>query len=351
MISVVYVADDVPWSSTRPLRSSLGVVMVRTGKFHDIAVAFDANSTPFGQSFRGGDWVPGQDRLVVRRTIIKDPRNGLDYPDWAIARPYSLEKQANLRWHAVQSILDVKIHPLTPHLLLAENTLGAVSSLYEWRDTGVRRSDVMSRIDGGSSEFSFARHTKAVAFINESMVRPPEIYFYQQGAVGNRVRRISAVNEQVSTKITATISEVSWKSTDGTSIKGWLLTPVAPQVKPWPVVTFLHGGPGGPITNKFAPYWTAWPYPFDMYVSHGIGVFFPNYRGSATFGVNFQKPKQLDAEPIDDVITGVRHLVDAGIADRTRLGLSGHSHGAWLGPMILTKFPVFRASSFAEGWG
>ncbi len=350
MISVVYLADSVPQSSTRPLRTSLGVIFVGTGKFHDIGGAFDTTSTAFGQSFRGGDWIPRQHRLVVMRTIIKDLWS-LDYPEWAISMPRSLEDQPDLRWHAVQSRFDVKIHPITPHLLLVENSLGAVGSLYEWSDIGVRRSDMVSRVDGEISKFSFAQRTKAAVFINESMIRPPEIYFYLEGASGGRVRRLSFVNEQVAAKITAAISEVSWRSTDGTTVKGWLLEPAATRAKPWPVVTFLHGGPGAPITNRFAPYWSLWPYPFDVYAASGIGVFFPNYRGSATFGIDFQKPKQLDAEPIDDVITGVESLVNAGIADRSRLGLSGHSHGGWLGPMVLTRFPIFRACSFAEGWG
>jgi dipeptidyl aminopeptidase/acylaminoacyl peptidase len=350
LISIVYLADNVPQGSTRPLRTSLGVVFVETGEFRDIGRAFGTTSTAFGQSFRGGDWIPRQHRLVVRRTIIKDLWS-LDYPEWAISTPRSLKDQRDLRWHAVQSRFDVKMHPITPHLLLVENTLGAVGSLYEWSDAGVRRSEIVSQVDGESSKFSFAQHAKAAAFINESMIRPPEIYFYHKGTIGSRVRRLSSVNERVAAKITGAISEVSWRSTDGTTIKGWLLEPVATRAKPWPVVTFLHGGPGAPITNRFAPYWPLWPYPFDVYVSSGIAVFFPNYRGSATFGLDFQKPKQLDGEPIDDVITGVEFLLDAGIADRSRLGLSGHSHGGWLGPMVLTRYPIFRACSFAEGWG
>lgn len=351
MISVVYVADDVPESSTRPFRTSLGVVAVETGKFHDIAVAFGAALTSFGPNFKGGDWLPRQHRLVVRRTTNQDPWISWDYPEWAVATSDALRDQPNLRWHAVESRWDVKIHLVTAHLMLVENTLGAVSSLYEWSDVGVRRSDMVSGVDGASSEFSIAQHGKAAVFVNESMVRPPEIYFYRKGARGDGIRRLTSVNQEIAAKITATVSEVSWKSTDGTAVEGWLLEPSATRSKPRPVVTFLHGGPGSPITNRFAPYWNIWPYPFDVYTSAGIGVFFPNYRGSATFGLRFQNPRQLDAEPIDDVITGVEFLIDSGIADKSRLGLSGHSHGAWLGPMVLTKFPIFRACSFAEGWG
>jgi dipeptidyl aminopeptidase/acylaminoacyl peptidase len=36
--------------------------------------------------------------------------------------------------------------------------------------------------------------------------------------------------------------------------------------------------------------------------------------------------------------------------DEQKVGVTGHSHGAWLGPQVLTTHPkLFRAASFAEG--
>ncbi len=350
MISVVYIGDDVAQGSTRLERPSLGVLSVTAGKFHIIAAALDAKGVSAGQIFSGGDWIPGQHRIVVKRRLLKGFWNW-DYPEWAVATTQPLDDQRDLRWHAVDSDSEAKIHPITPRHVLVEDSIRAVPSLYEWSNKGVRRSDMVAEFDGTTSKFSFARNNMMVAFVSESMIRPPEIYLYRSGYPRSGVRRLSFVNQQIAAKMTASISEITWTSTDGTTVQGWLLAPATSWAKPWPVVTYLHGGPGGPITNNFAANWARWPYPFDVYAAHGIATFFPNYRGSATFGRTFQKPKQLDGEPIDDVITGVKSLVNAGIADRSRLGLSGHSHGGWLGPMVLTRFPMFRACSFAEGMG
>ena len=346
MISLVYIADDIPLGSSRLLRPSLGVISIQTGKFHNIAAA--TTSAASGQSFRWGDWIPGQQKLVIERATIKPPSSGWGHPDWAVVSPRALQDQPHIRWHKVDAVFGAKIHPITPRLLLVENTLRAAASLYEWSDRGERRSEIVARIDGATSQFSFARNATTVAFVSESMIRPPEIYLYKK-EMG--VRRLSAVNQEIAAKITASVSEVSWKSADGTTVQGWLLSPDRSWAKPWPIVTFLHGGPTIAVTNEFTPYWTAWPYPFAVYAAKGIGVFFPNYRGSGTFGAAFQTPTELDQEPIDDVVSGVDYLIDSGIADKSKLGLSGHSYGAWLGPMVLTRFSIFRACSFAEGWG
>ena len=349
MISVLYIGADVPQGPTRLESPSLGVVSVASGRFRAIATAFESQGASPAQFFTGGDWIPGKHRLVIERTIIKDGWSW-DHAEWAVINAQPLADQ-NLRWHVVESAWDVKIQPITPRLLLVQNTIQALPSLYEWSDGGIRRSNRVAEFDGSTSNFSFARHTNTMAFVGESMVKPQEIYLYGSDASGIRIRRLSSVNQQIAAKLTASVSEMSWTSTDGITVHGWLLAPAGTWAKPWPVVTYLHGGPGSPLTDTFATNWERWPYPFDVYAAHGIATFFPNYRGSGTFGSVFHKPKKSDGEPIDDVITGVKSLVNAGIADKTRLGLSGHSHGGWLGPLALTRFPMFRACSFAEGWG
>jgi dipeptidyl aminopeptidase/acylaminoacyl peptidase len=40
---------------------------------------------------------------------------------------------------------------------------------------------------------------------------------------------------------------------------------------------------------------------------------------------------------VDDIITGVQYLIKTGVANPARLGISGQSHGAWLGPLTITR--------------
>jgi dipeptidyl aminopeptidase/acylaminoacyl peptidase len=113
------------------------------------------------------------------------------------------------------------------------------------------------------------------------------------------------------------------------------------------LITHAHGGPAWPYPNAFAPYFDLWPYPFEVLAARGFAVFFPNYRGTHTYGRAIADA--TENAPIDDIVAGIDALVRAGVADPDRLGITGHSHGAWLGPLAMARYRTFRAGSFAEG--
>jgi dipeptidyl aminopeptidase/acylaminoacyl peptidase len=86
----------------------------------------------------------------------------------------------------------------------------------------------------------------------------------------------------------------------------------------------------------------------EVYAARGMAVFLPNYRGTHSYGRQVATPV-TGREPVEDIIAGVEHLVREGVADSGRLGISGHSHGALVGPLAMARAGNFRASSFAEG--
>jgi dipeptidyl aminopeptidase/acylaminoacyl peptidase len=71
-------------------------------------------------------------------------------------------------------------------------------------------------------------------------------------------------------------------------------------------------------------------------------VFYPNYRGSTGRCVAFSKLGQADCggAEFDDLVDAVRHLVDMGLVDEDRVGITGGSYGgftaAW-GATALTE--------------
>lgn len=117
---------------------------------------------------------------------------------------------------------------------------------------------------------------------------------------------------------------------------------------PAPLLTVLHGGPGVPSVNSYHPY-EGWLYPVQVFATRGYAVFLPNYRQTDSFGKSFQQINVPKREPVSDVLTGIDHLAGNGIADMSRMGILGHSHGAWLGPMAAAERPIFETASFAEG--
>ena len=75
--------------------------------------------------------------------------------------------------------------------------------------------------------------------------------------------------------------------------------------------------------------------------SHGWVVFQPNYRGSDNLGNDYQAAIWNDAGagPGRDVMSGVDLLIQRGIADPSRMAVSGWSYGGYMTTWLLGNYP------------
>jgi dipeptidyl aminopeptidase/acylaminoacyl peptidase len=346
-LSVTYIARDIRPSLIGRSRTSLGVFDVAGRGFRSLGKAIEPQPPRAGTRYEGGEWLPGQNKLLVRRVTESDPWVSPNYPDWAVADASS--GLAGASWHPVSAYgSGMAFLPMGRAGILLEDTREGVRSLFRLSANGVERSEFVSGLDGSTSLARFSDDFSTAAFVNESLTRPPELYV-RQGA--SPPRRITALNLEIARRVRHTAREVTWKSTDGVTVHGWLLEPAGAGKGPWPMITHVHGGPGFAYANSFAPYFEIWPYPFEVLAARGVAILVPNYRGTESYGRAFASPRRLDGEPVDDVITGVKEMIEGGVADFARLGISGHSHGAWLGPLVMARAKLFRAGSFAEGGG
>lgn len=348
LLSVTYIPADLPPSLLgRYRRSSLGVFDVKSAHFRVLGAAADPSDTRPGVAYSGGEWIPGRRLLMIRRATETDPWVSPEFPDWAIvdvSQPLPIDAGA---WQSIEmSGSNARFIPAATGVLY-ETTVAGVHTLMNLTKRGRERSPFVMGVSGSSSRFSFSADSRTVAFVNESLTRPPEIFIRTRGT---SPRQLTRWNDEIAGRVRYSAKEVNWTSTDGTAVKGWLLEPREPTAsKPWPLVMHVHGGPGFAVTDSFTPYFKLWPYPLEVMASHGTAVFMPNYRGTMTYGRAFASPLRLEGAPVEDLLTGVQSLIDAGVADPRRLGISGHSHGAWLAPLAMTRARLFRAGSFAEG--
>ena len=344
-LSVTYVADDTPASTVRSSRTSVGVVDAASSRFRPLWQAQGPAGGRPGVWYAGGEWTPKENQILVRRFIQQDLWVSPEFPEWTV-RSASAPGDGVV-WHSEETY-HARYFPLGDGSVLVENTVRARSSLFLWTPQGSTPAKVVAGLGGSSSLFAFGADPECAVFVNESMTRPPEI-FVRWGA-GQPARQLTHLNAGVARTAVLQASEINWTSTDGTVATGWLMVPNQPgHHGPWPLVTMVHGGPQFPFTDAFAPYFYYWPFPLDAYAAHGMAVFVPHYRGTASFGRKYQSPIDDGGEPVEDVISGVKNLIATGVADPQRLGISGQSRGALLGPLALTRLPIFRASSFAEG--
>lgn len=121
----------------------------------------------------------------------------------------------------------------------------------------------------------------------------------------------------------------TYTARDGQTIEGVLIEPVGgPARGGSPVIFDVHGGPEAHESNGWQ---TAYSSPGQVAAGQGYAVFIPNYRGSTGYGVAFAKQHQGDyaGKEFDDLVDGKRALVEAGIADPDRVGITGGSYGGF----------------------
>lgn len=127
---------------------------------------------------------------------------------------------------------------------------------------------------------------------------------------------------------------------DGRSIQGWLI-PAGPGKQP--VVVQIHGGPH--TLYGWSP-----SLEFQVLAAGGISVFYCNPRGSEGYGLAFNEANRADwgDGPMQDVLAGVDALVNDGLADPDRLGVTGGSYGGYLTNWIIGHDQRFRAALAAR---
>jgi dipeptidyl aminopeptidase/acylaminoacyl peptidase len=175
--------------------------------------------------------------------------------------------------------------------------------------------------------------------VGESFERPPELAVICQ----REYRRVKSFDlgcpGQV--KAIAAVERMSWKAPDGLEIQGWLLRPKGKA--PYPLVMGVHGGP----VLHWRPRWLGRAgVQISMLVKRGYAVFLPNPRGSAGRGQDFARHVLGDMGGADtyDYLSGLDYLVEQGIADPKRLGVTGASYGGFMTCWLITQDPRFAAA-------
>lgn len=126
-------------------------------------------------------------------------------------------------------------------------------------------------------------------------------------------------------KYLASMTPISYKSSDGLEIPAYLTLPVGSSGKNIAVVVLVHGGPKGP-----RDYWGYNPI-VQFLANRGYAVLQPNFRASGGYGKKFQNGGDLQWGKLmqDDITWGVKYLINQGIADKNKVAIMGGSYGGY----------------------
>lgn len=143
---------------------------------------------------------------------------------------------------------------------------------------------------------------------------------------------------------------VTYRARDGLELEGIVVYPTDYQEgQRYPLMLVVHGGPEAHYSNGWLDRYSS---PVKYAANNGYALFFPNYRGSTGRGVEFSKLGQNDyaGKEFDDLVDGKDFLVEQGLVDGTKVGITGGSYGgfasAW-GATALTEH--FAASVMFVG--
>lgn len=194
----------------------------------------------------------------------------------------------------------------------------------------------------GLNLMSFARADDGtVAFVANTARHPSEVFVLRPGA--EAPQRLTNSNPWLDEVPLGEQRVVIYTARDGRfEIDGILILPVGyEEGTRVPVITMVHGGPEAHYSNGWL---TAYHTPGQMAAARGMAVFYPNYRGGTGRGIEFLMSSQGDAAgaEFDDIVDGVDYLIERGIADPERIGVTGASYGgyatAWLSTYYSERF-------------
>ncbi len=250
--------------------------------------------------------------------------------------------------HAVSQAYVVDIATKTPINLTVEKFKGHVTTAY-WKDNntvayisgeGVWPTLSLVPANGGNRKIifhskdtglvfrslEFSKDFRHVVFAGSSPDIPGDLYYWQ---VGKKIKRLTNLNPWLAERVLGKQEIVRFNARDGQEIEGLLIYPVDyKKGETYPLIVIVHGGPESHYSNGWL---TRYAEPGQTLAGKGYLVYYPNYRASTGYGVDFAMAGYEDAAgtEFDDIADGIAYLVNQGMADGNRVGLGGGSYGGY----------------------
>ncbi|MEX0771275.1 MAG: S9 family peptidase [Balneolaceae bacterium] len=232
---------------------------------------------------------------------------------------------------------------------LENNRIHFIASEGVWSSYGTLRPDGTEKRKmigtGGPILTSFdPAGNQQVVFTAQTPEHPTEVYLKKQDE--SEPVRLSHTNPWLEEVEMGKHEVVRYTTRDGEfEIEGMLIYPLNyREGTSIPVITQVHGGPEAHYSNGWL---TSYSAPGQMGAAAGYGVFYPNYRGSTGRGIEFLYSSQADlaGKEFDDIVDGIDYLIDAGIADENRIGVTGGSYGGYASGWMSTYYSNRFAAS------
>ena len=201
-----------------------------------------------------------------------------------------------------------------------------------WNEIGVLSADGTSVLstqpegDPIARSFDAVPGSETLAVIADTPGHPGEVYAWNET---DGYRRLTHSNPGLENRPLAAQEAVTYTARDGLELEGVLVRPLESESgERHPLILVIHGGPEAHYSNGWMSGYSA---PAQTLAARGYALFYPNYRASTGRGVEFSKLDHYDpaGKEFDDIVDAKAHLVDTGLVDPDRVGITGGSYGGY----------------------
>jgi dipeptidyl aminopeptidase/acylaminoacyl peptidase len=267
---------------------------------------------------------------------------------------FLLGREPKFRAYNRMALAAVPVSGGTPEMLLssAERSIGGLQTLSTGGPAFLVSDDMsesLARLPGrttlGAGKFVITSWSEArghVAVLASNDDAPAEVHALENG----KLRALSDHNDAWLKKIElGPTREVRFKNPSGVEVHGLLTLPPGYQEgKKLPLLLRIHGGPNGQDSHSFQ-------FERHLFAANGYAVLQVNYRGSSGRDEAFQTAIFADwgNKEVEDLMAGVDHVIQLGIADENRLGIGGWSYGGILTDYMIARTARFKAATSGAG--
>ena len=178
-----------------------------------------------------------------------------------------------------------------------------------------------------------------VAFIAQNAARPEEIWIFDPAS--DSARRVSELHRDIGRYRVGLSRLVSWRSTPGDSLRGVLVLPPSyEEGQRVPLVVRVYPGSNpSRALNRFG--------------AGGVGIYNAQLLATRGYAVLLPDIPPSRGRPVDavaeSVLPAVERIIEMGIADPERIGVTGFSGGGFSTIALLTRSKLFAAAIAEQG--
>jgi dipeptidyl aminopeptidase/acylaminoacyl peptidase len=297
----------------------------------DIAGKTDREILNFGdQAKTFAHWLPDSQNLLVTTELTEV--NGQTYKAVGL---YHWPSE-DLRWLINDPIRNIERAWVSPDGLILVDEVNHAGHCASYIDPNSNEEKVFPALRGNLIPLGRAADGRWLARYYSSLSPDELVFFKWHGDPHEQVElcSLTQVWERTALKpanLTGAES-VHWNSYDGLEIQGWLYRSLP---NPHRAVIMIHGGPTYHSEDQLKPV-------IQYLVSCQFNVLDVNYRGSTGFGIPYREAIKQDGwggREQQDIAAGAQALIQAGLADKGRVGIFGTSYGGYSSWYLITHFP------------